>query len=352
MADEFLSKQAIMMKNPLVSIIVPVYNTEKYISECLDSLCQQNYSHIEIIAVDDGSTDNSLCLLKELSNKDDRLKVFSQPNQGVSAARNLALSQATGIYVMFVDADDWIDPSTIEKCLQAIGDADVCFFAYVREFSNRSLPKLLFSQTQHFTGEACQQLQRRMIGPVGEELVNPGMLDSLGTIWGKLYRRDILDGASFIDLKIIGTAEDSLFNCNVFRKVQKAVYINKAFYHYRKFNSGAETKRYKPQLFQQWNRLFEYMKATVTDEIGQKALYNRIALSIIGLGLNECLSPDTLKVKTAKIAEIINQPHYREAYKELDLAYFPIHWKVFFFAAKHQMARVLMLLVLCIKKII
>ena len=340
------------MKNPLVSIIVPVYNTEKYISECLDSLCQQNYSHIEIIAVDDGSTDNSLCLLKELSNKDDRLKVFSQPNQGVSAARNLALSQATGIYVMFVDADDWIDPSTIEKCLQAIGDADVCFFAYVREFSNRSLPKLLFSQTQHFTGEACQQLQRRMIGPVGEELVNPGMLDSLGTIWGKLYRRDILDGASFIDLKIIGTAEDSLFNCNVFRKVQKAVYINKAFYHYRKFNSGAETKRYKPQLFQQWNRLFEYMKATVTDEIGQKALYNRIALSIIGLGLNECLSPDTLKVKTAKIAEIINQPHYREAYKELDLAYFPIHWKVFFFAAKHQMARVLMLLVLCIKKII
>lgn len=352
MADEFLSKQAIMMKNPLVSIIVPVYNTEKYIRECLNSLCQQNYSHIEIIAVDDGSTDNSLCLLKELSNKDDRLKVFSQPNQGVSAARNLALSQATGIYVMFVDADDWIDPSTIEKCLQAIGDADVCFFAYVREFSNRSLPKLLFPQTQHFTGEACQQLQRRMIGPVGEELVNPGMLDSLGTIWGKLYRRDILDGASFIDLKIIGTAEDSLFNCNVFRKVQKAVYINKAFYHYRKFNSGAETKRYKPQLFQQWNRLFEYMKATVTDEIGQKALYNRIALSIIGLGLNECLSPDTLKVKTAKIAEIINQPHYREAYKELDLAYFPIHWKVFFFAAKHQMARVLMLLVLCIKKII
>lgn len=144
---------------------------------------------------------------------------------------------------MFVDADDWIDPHTIEKCLQAIGDADVCFFAYVREFSNRSLPKLLFPQTRHFTREACKQLQRRMIGPIGQELANPGMLDSLGTIWGKLYRRDILDGTSFIDLKIIGTAEDSLYNCNAFRKVQKAVYINKAFYHYRKCNYGAETKK-------------------------------------------------------------------------------------------------------------
>lgn len=351
MADEFLSKQVIM-NNPLVSIIVPVYNTEKYISECLHSVTQQSYPHIEIIAVDDGSTDNSLSILNEISATDNRLKVFSQRNQGVSAARNLALKKATGEYIMFVDADDWIDSSTIEECLQVIGDADVCFFAYIREFTNRSLPKPLFSQTHIFTAETCKQLQRRMIGPIDEELANPGMLDSLGTIWGKLYRKDILDGTSFIDLKIIGTAEDSLFNCNILKKVQKAVYINKAFYHYRKFNSGAETKKYKPQLPQQWNKLFDYMKATVTDEISQKALYNRIALSIIGLGLNECLSPNTLKEKTNKIAEIINQPHYRKAYKELDLTHFPIHWKVFFFSAKYNMKRVLMLLVLCIKKII
>ncbi len=351
MVDQFLSEQAIM-NTPLVSIIVPVYNTEKYICECLHSLIQQSYSHIEIIAVDDGSTDSSLSILNDISEKDNRLKVFSQPNQGVSATRNLALSEATGEYIMFVDADDWIDLSTIKECLQAIGDADVCFFAYIREFPNRSLPKPLFPQTHIFTAEACKQLQRRMIGPTSKELANPGMLDSLGTIWGKLYRKEILNGTEFIDLKVIGTAEDSLYNCNVFRKVQKAVYINKTFYHYRKFNSGAETKKYKPQLSQQWNRLFDYMKATVTDEISQKALHNRIALSIIGLGLNECLSPNTLKKKTDKIAEIINQPHYKEAYQKLDLTYFPIHWKVFFFAAKHNMKRVLILLVLCIKKII
>lgn len=351
MADKFLSKQAIM-NNPLVSIIVPVYNTEKYISECLDSLIGQSYAHIEIIAVDDGSTDNSLKILNDISENDKRLKVFSQFNQGVSVARNLALSKATGEYIMFVDADDWIDLFTIEECLQAIGDGDVCFFAYIREFANRSLPKLLFPQTHIFSEEECKQLQRRMIGPIGEELANPSMLDSLGTIWGKLYRKEILNGIEFIDLKVIGTAEDSLYNCNVFRKIQKAVYIDKPFYHYRKFNLGAETKRYKPQLFQQWNTLFEYMKVTITDEMGRKALLNRIALSIIGLGLNECLSPETLKDKTNKIAAIINQLHYREAYKELDFAYFPIHWKLFFFAAKHNMKRILMLLVLCIRKIV
>lgn len=351
MVDQFLSEQAIM-NTPLVSIIVPVYNTEKYICECLHSLIQQSYSHIEIIAVDDGSTDSSLSILNDISEKDNRLKVFSQCNQGVSAARNLALKKATGEYIMFVDADDWIDLSTIEECLQAIGDADVCFFAYIREFPNRSLPKPLFPQTHIFTAETCKQLQRRMIGPTGKELANPGMLDSLGTIWGKLYRKEILNGTEFIDLKVIGTAEDSLYNCNVFRKVKKAIYLNKAFYHYRKFNSGAETKKYKPQLSQQWNRLFDYMKATATDEISQKALHNRIALSIIGLGLNECLSANTLKKKTDKIAEIINQTHYKEAYQKLDLTHFPIHWKVFFFAAKHNMKRVLMLLVLCIKTII
>lgn len=99
------------MNNPLVSIIVPVYNTEKYIRECLQSLIHQSYAHIEIIAVDDGSTDNSLKILNDISAKDKRLKIFSQPNQGISAARNFALTKTTGEYVMFVDADDWIDSS-------------------------------------------------------------------------------------------------------------------------------------------------------------------------------------------------------------------------------------------------
>ena len=116
MVDQFLSEQAIM-NTPLVSIIVPVYNTEKYICECLHSLIQQSYSHIEIIAVDDGSTDSSLSILNDISEKDNRLKVFSQPNQGVSATRNLALSEATGEYIMFVDSDDYIIKDTIENLL-------------------------------------------------------------------------------------------------------------------------------------------------------------------------------------------------------------------------------------------
>lgn len=153
MADKFLSKQVIM-NNPLVSIIVPVYNTEKYISQCMYSLIQQNYRHIEIIVVDDGSTDNSLSILNNISTTDNRLKVFSQSNQGVSAARNLALNKATGEFVMFVDADDWIDLSTIEECLQAIGDADVCFLHTYGNLPIIRYPgfffhKHIFSQQKH-----------------------------------------------------------------------------------------------------------------------------------------------------------------------------------------------------------
>lgn len=340
------------MEYPLISIIVPIYNVEQFLPMCIDSLLTQTYSYLEILAVNDGSQDHSVDILKEYAQKDIRLKFFNKENSGVSDTRNFALEQAKGDYVMFVDADDWIDHSTLEKCINAIEDADVCFFPYIREFSDHSLPKQLFEKNYTFTAEECQILQRRMIGPLGKELAHPEMLDSLSTIWGKLYRKEVLDGIKFIDLKIIGTAEDTLYNCMAFRNVKKAVYLNAPLYHYRKFNTQAETKRYKPSLPQQWNQLFNYIGSTILNKEGEQALSNRIALSIIGLGLNECLSTHSFQEKKHRISEIITQPHYTEAYQGLELSPFPLHWKLFFFAAKHRIDSLLTLLLLCIKKII
>lgn len=340
------------MKYPLISIIVPVYNVEQFLPMCIDSLLAQSYPYLEILAVNDGSQDQSAEILKEYAQKDRRLKFFNKKNSGVSDTRNFALAQAKGDYVMFVDADDWLDNSTLEECINAIKDADVCFFPYIREFLNHSLLKQLFDKNYTFNAEECQELQRRMIGPIGKELAHPEMLDSLGTIWGKLYRKEVLNGIKFIDLKIIGTAEDTLYNCMVFRNVKKAVYLNTPFYHYRKFNIQAETKRYKPNLPQQWNQLFNYIGSTILNKEGEQALSNRIALSIIGLGLNECLAAHSFQEKKHRINKIIIQPHYTEAYHILNLSYFPFHWKLFFYAAKHRINNLLILLLLCIKKII
>ena len=104
---------------PKVSVIIPVYNVEEYLRECLDSVVNQTLKDIEIICVNDGSTDNSLAILEEYAAKDERLRVFTQENQGQSVARNLAMEKARGEYIGFVDSDDWIDLDFYEKLYRA-----------------------------------------------------------------------------------------------------------------------------------------------------------------------------------------------------------------------------------------
>lgn len=103
------------MQNPKVSIIVPVYNVEKYLKKCLNSLINQTLIDIEIICVNDGSTDNSEKILQQFAKQDSRVKILSQQNKGQSVARNVAIENATGDYLGFVDSDDWVDLDYFEK---------------------------------------------------------------------------------------------------------------------------------------------------------------------------------------------------------------------------------------------
>lgn len=109
-----------MGKCELVSIIVPVYNTEEYLSECLDSLLKQTYKNIEVICIDDGSVDGSVIVLKEYERLDNRVRVYTQDNKGVSYARNVGLDNAQGKYIFFIDSDDYIKSNTIEECIHII----------------------------------------------------------------------------------------------------------------------------------------------------------------------------------------------------------------------------------------
>ena len=115
----------------LISVIVPVYNVKPYLSDCLDSIVAQTYADLEIILVDDGSTDGSGELCDQYAKRDGRVRVIHQKNSGVSAARNAGLAASTGGYIGFVDADDWIDPSMYESLIGAIGDADIVCCGYM-----------------------------------------------------------------------------------------------------------------------------------------------------------------------------------------------------------------------------
>lgn len=333
------------MNNPLVSIIIPAYNVEKYIAYCLDSILQQTYNNIEIIIVNDGSTDHTLGVAQKYQKRDTRITLIDQQNSGVSASRNIALKCAKGDYVLFVDADDWLDMNTVQVCIEQVEaeQADVCMFAYQSEFPNRSDIRRLYPESRTFTDNDCKDLQRRIIGPINEELCMPQRLDSYGTIWAKLYRRELLKDLFFEDLNKVGSAEDTLFNSFVFLRVKKAIYINQPFYHYRRNNDASVTKRFRPNLLQQWSYLFAEMSKSIQTAEAEEALLNRIAISLFGFDLNVYAADIAWKEKIRLISECLSHPLYVKAYQQMKFQYLPIHWRLFYLSAKYKLSVIVLL---------
>ncbi len=340
-----------------VSIIIPIYNVEKYLPMCLDSVVAQTYKDIEIICVNDGSPDSSEKIVADYMQKDSRIVLINQKNQGLSGARNTGIEKANGEYIIFLDGDDWIDPETVET---AVGEAQteeaqLVMWSYVREFPETSVPKNVFEKDRLvFEGEKLKNhLHRRMAGLAGEELRDPGNADSAVTAWGKMYKAECLKNCRFVDTKIIGT-EDALFSLHALCYVDKAVFVNRHFNHYRKDNATSLTRKYKPQLFLQWQELYNRM-GTVIKENNlpfEEALNNRIALSIIGLGLNELINTTSHSEKIKKLKEIITCDRYKKAYSLLQTEYFPVHWKLFFTFCKIGWGAGVYILLKCIDKII
>ncbi len=338
----------------MISIIVPVYNVEAYLPQCLDSLIHQTYQDLEIICVNDGSTDHSLDILQEYSRKDKRIKLISRENRGISASRNEALEIASGKFVMCVDSDDWISEQTCEKALNAIqaNDCNLVLWSYIREFRDKSLPNFLFSHT--VTWDDGLSLCRRIVGPVDEELSTPQKLDSYGTVWGKLYKRELIEQNTpirFVDTAKIGTCEDVLFNIEYSLRTKESSYIPELLYHYRKLHSSF-TSKYREALPMQWKNLYDEIKDVLVKNNAytfcRQAYQNRISLGIVGLGLNVTFSDYPFGKQRKMIDVILSSSHYKEAIKELSIKYMPIHWRSFYIFARQRNA----LAVLCLLKLI
>lgn len=343
-----------MGQMPKVSIIVPVYNVAPYLRQCMDSIINQTYRNIEIICIDDGSTDESGKILDEYAKSDDRINAMHTNNVGVASARNTGLSLASGEYLLFVDGDDWIDTATCQKAVSSISteSVDVVMWPYIREFSDHSDPKIIFRGQKLFDETECRKLQRRMIGLSNEELAHPENADALSTVWGKLYRREIIEQnhLRFVNLSRIGTYEDGLFNLCYFAHVKSAVYIPDYLSHYRK-NTGM-TSKYRSQLASQWKNLFSdmrvYIETNGNDSDFKKALDNRISLSIIGLGLNALALPN--RKALPEIRKFLSDQEYRAAIKTLPMRYFPPHWRVFFACCKLNFSIGVLLLLKCMER--
>lgn len=342
----------VKMKNkPLISIIVPVFNAEEYLAQCLDSILNQTYRDLEILCINDGSCDGSIGILKKYKNRDSRIVIIDKQNEGVSATRNVGLKKANGDYLMFVDADDWIEPYTCEKALVTLNDnnADIVMWSYVSEYGASNSPKTIFPDNCVFERqEILNRLHRRFIGIVGEELEHPELADAICPVWGKLYKRDLIvqSGAAFIDLVEIGTYEDGIFNLETFFYADKVVYLNQCMYHYRRSNTTSVTSAYREELFGLWQNLYQRMGQYIQEknlpEIYNEALQNRIALGVLGLTLNVSGARKSFFEKRRELREILKSEKYHTALISLDISGMPKKWKLFYGCAQYGNASALL----------
>lgn len=323
-----------------VSIIVPAYNVENYLPTCLDSLIQQTYSNVEIIIINDGSTDNTHSIIRAYASKYQNIIVINQNNQGLSEARNAGIKEASGEYICFVDSDDWIAKNTIQKAFEFWDKkTDVVLWGYIKEFPSSSMCQPLCRDLKRYSEQNILSLLQRIVGPVDYQLKHPELVDSYITAWGKLYKASIIKEheIKFVSTKKIGT-EDLLFNIQYFSFVKNAIILPDCLNHYRKDNFTSLTSKYKPQLFNQWKLLQDLIYPQIKgDVLLKEAFNNRIACTMIGLGLNEVSANFSYKQHKKNILMILNEPRYQNAFKNLKYSYLPIYWKLFFLACRYRL---------------
>ena len=201
----------------LISVIVPVYNVEAYVAKCIESIQNQSYQHLEIILVDDGSTDDSGDICDQYAAYDDRIKVIHQENGGISAARNTGIEAANGDYITFVDSDDYIAPNMYEDMLHILKDNDLDI-----------LECTAFRDKDGTIIEGCNDGSLEIFNR--HEALKMAMHDCFIAVWSQMYKRSAIGDVRFpVGRKFEDTAVSYLFIANT----NRVGHINRCYYYYR-----------------------------------------------------------------------------------------------------------------------
>lgn len=224
---------------PAISIIIPVYNTEKYLPQCLDSIINQDFRNIEVICIDDGSTDSSREILDSYAVKDNRIKVIHQENQGVSTARNNGIEAARGEYIMFADADDWLEPNTFEEIYKRIScdNSNVLIFSHYDVFPHKKKAYDLSKDCQAGIIN-CNNLDNLL-----EKIIYAPVICCT-----KLYRSTFLKGYNFRFSSELKVSEDHLFWYDILSKNPKISVLNRNYYNYRNLRAGNSMENFDTTL--------------------------------------------------------------------------------------------------------
>lgn len=273
-----------------VSIIIPVYNIpEQNLRKCIESVINQTLEEIEIILVDDGSTDSSGIICDEYATIDNRVKVIHKLNCGLSAARNTGFENAKGEWITFLDSDDWIEPHTCEETykLGIENDVDIVIFSTIQEFGKfKKIFKYKLKNKKVYTKNECTNLQCEILNFEG----------NIATAWAKLYKREFLERNNLKhNEKLRQGSEGIEFNIRVFEKVQKVIFTNKIYYHYV-FNPNSISAKHNVENHFWVIRCFEIIEKDIETSKNYRKLkeffYDRFAYVIVATAISGYFSPN------------------------------------------------------------
>lgn len=253
---------------PKVSILVPVYNVEKYLRECLDSLINQTLYDIEIICINDGSTDNSLKILNEYEKKDKRIKIINKQNTGYGASMNIGLDNAQSEYIGIVESDDFVENTMFEDLYALAGKNNL---------------DIIKSDFYFYTGKNKQsrhagRIKKKNTGKILSIKDDVFMLKTMPSIWSAVYRKEFLKENDIHFLETPGASyQDTSFSFKTLAAAKRLMFTNKAYYYYRQDNpaSSVKSKQKVYAICDEWEEITRYINKH--PEI--KSMVNDIKLS-------------------------------------------------------------------------
>ena len=256
------------MKNPKISVIVPVYNVEQYLCRCVDSILAQTFPDFELLLIDDGSKDRSGEMCDEYAGKDERVRVFHKENGGVSVARNVGIENATGEYICFIDSDDWVEAEYFQVTNDNISDFDIMFFGAVWHYEDGGQRSLSFCPVECKTNigkEICHLLENDM------------GINYFGYTWNKVFRRDIIEKEKLQFVENLSLSEDEVFTLAYCNKCKALKIIDKPLYHYYWKAQGLTHKQKKSYDWLILADSFQQLVSGITDKSLGEMYIRRIA---------------------------------------------------------------------------
>lgn len=319
---------------PLISIIVPVYNAEQQLGRCVNSLIKQSYSEIEIILVNDGSTDKSQEICQEFM-QDKRVKYVEQENSGVSSARNLGLSVARGEWIVFVDSDDLIDYKYCQYIVENLEEkVDVLFFAF-RKISKQGKMTVLYGGNEDVNKKQFRNFQKWILNQYyyKEDY-------AISAVWGKAYKKDFLNQYNIRFNEDLAMGEDKLFNFQVYQFASKGKYLNYSVYDYY-CDSTSASSQYRPNIIEEYEKLLCGMdnlikRYKLEDEM--EAQYNiRVAMALMYyVVLNYCHKNNNkvFSMRKKEFLKLVGKPQYKMIIDVVGVKSFPVRQRILWLTIK------------------